>query len=100
MVGSIQPARVRFRSLKPNNFKIEADTFRLVPQTDVLKRGEDVDDYDPNHLSIQRLREAQNTVKTSRLENHGLNDDLFSHLLNVPTGSTGKKRANTLVKKG
>ena len=97
MVGSLQPYRVKYKSLKPN-FKIEAETFRLLPQNDVLQRYGD--NYDPNHLSIQRLKETLNTAKASRLDtHHGRNNDLFSHLLSVPDDSSGNKRAATISRK-
>jgi len=51
MIGELKPYQIRYKSLKPN-FKIDAKTFTLLPQLDVLNRENG--NPDPNRLLIDR----------------------------------------------
>ena len=51
MIGELKPYQIRYKSLKPN-FKIDAKTFTLLPQLDVLNRENE--NPDPNRLLIDR----------------------------------------------
>lgn len=92
MIGELKPYQIRYKSLKPN-FKIDAKTFTLLPQLDVLNRENE--NPDPNRLLIDRKTFTARTV---------LNDSeecLFNHLLTETDLKTdmGKKRAGTIPKK-
>ena len=52
MVGQLKPYNINYKSLR-SNFKIDGQTFKLLPKKDRLNR--DSIDNNPNRLTIERV---------------------------------------------